>query len=240
MSAIPNEVKTDISTAKTKRNLRQFSQGLTAITNAINSLKKELEMVADSAADVREELQAKLADCFGIKGGIYRYWARDILKKARTNEEKAEANRKLIESLQMYEEGLRYEEPLGKDSYNLSNVIAVKLTLDGTLLPNLLPDISNSIELVDGQINHGGRGGQWWARADLAMFNLLCGNLKDAKEQYREFRKCGARDEDYKSVMEVLRELQESLKISESSAADPIAQAIDFLDRERGSNHQTS
>jgi tetratricopeptide (TPR) repeat protein len=222
MSAIPEAVGELKRTAKTKRNLRRYKEGHKAIDEAIDLLEKALVAAVESdppaPVEAREELQGELADCHGIKGGLYR------------------REDKLDDALREYGKGLKdYEAPLGKVSYNLSNTIAVTIIKDGSSLSGQLPTIRQGIDLVTRQLdeNIDGRRSQWWAYADLGMFYLLENRLEKAKEQYRKFKECGARDEDYKTTMEVLKELQQSLETAASPVASAIDQAHKFLDEKR-------
>jgi hypothetical protein len=145
-------------------------------------------------------------------------------------------NNRLDDSLERYQKGLKYEDELGMDSYNLSNVISLSIMKDGASLPSLLPQIERGIQLVTKQVGTeelGPRGEEWWAYADLGMFYLLQGNLEDAKREYAKFRKKGAEERDYESTIGVLRSLHDSLSKADSSVAEIIDGAIDYLSRER-------
>src|SRR5439155_26411367 len=135
------------------RNIELYEEALHKLDEAIAALAALREATEDP--EVRRTAEAELADCYGMKGGVYRRW-----------------DRKLADALKMYEAGLEYEQRLGLDSYNFSNVLATRLLLDGAALVELQPMVRQGIELVERQIAcHRAR--QWWAHADLGMFYLL-------------------------------------------------------------------
>lgn len=199
--------------AKADRNLELYEDALEKLDEAIAELTA-LHGAADDP-EVRRKAEAELADCYGMKGGVYRRW-----------------DRRLAEALKMYETGLEYEQRLGLDSYNFANVVSTRLILDGAALAEVQPLVRQGIELVERQVAQH-RGEQWWAYADLGLFYLLAGDLAKARQQYKKFRDKGARAEDYDTTKEVLAELRESLRQAGSPVAELIDQATAFLTRER-------
>jgi hypothetical protein len=173
--------------------------------------------------ELKSQLLFHLADCHGMKGGVYRRW-----------------DNHLEDALAMYRTGLEYEEQLNNNSYNRSNVIAHTLIHDGSALPSLLPTICKGIELVTEQVTVKGRGEEVWPHADLGLYCLLDGRWNEAVAHYKEFGAKGAGDDDYESALGVLRTLQQSLDRAGQAGSRPaqavgqlLAQAIELLSRQR-------
>lgn len=176
------------SNAKSLRDRKQYDRALARLDDAIDLLE------TDEARGSNDKRLSQLADCYGMKGGVLR----------RSGE--------LDKAIEMYKAGLEYEEQLGHDSYNLSNWIALSIAHHGDEeLANLAGRIAEGAVLVAEQVRlrpspkvRPDRSKQWWAWADLAMFNLLLGRVDEAIAAYRKYRDVGARREDYQTTIEVL------------------------------------
>jgi tetratricopeptide (TPR) repeat protein len=218
MSPVPDEALSLKNSARTDRNLADLEGQPEEVrkdklNEAARSLKKAVKMLEDaiptSSGAALEKVQDELADCLGMTGGIYR-------------------RLKLYpDALQFYERGLYYEKPRRKNTYNLSNVIAHRLILKPQLLHELQPMILEGLELLAEQ--QANRDGEWWFHADRGLFNLLCGEFDRAIECYEAFKKRGPGPKDYKSTMDVLAELQNSLEEEGDEVANLISDAIEYL-----------
>lgn len=197
-----NEIK---DSARASRNLGMYDDALTELDRAIRMLEGE------RASAPTAEVDAQLADCYGLKGGTYR--RADDLENA----------------LKMYQSGLEYERALQKDSYNLSNTIALSIMRDGHALERSQKQLQDAIALVDAQIKTGGRQNQWWAYADLGLFYLLVGRVDEALRQYARFQEKGAGGPDYDTTIGVLDKIHESLQRTASDRAAIVKHAIDYL-----------
>lgn len=170
--------------------------------------------------EYKRALARELADCYGMLGGIYR-------RKA--EQEGSESN--LKDAATMYERGLQSE---ADDSYNLSNSLVISILLDPSSLEEKQIEIKDAISKVQTQIR-GQRRDQWWAWADLGLFNLLIGDIFAAQDAYKQFISLGARSSDCKSVIAVLRNLYAVLSTVGSPFAQSVAQSMEdailFLSR---------
>src|SRR2546423_13579872 len=106
--------------AQANRNLGLYEEALLDLSEAVERGEEACGKLGDTDPEFRGRLLRQIADCYGIMGGIYRRW-----------------DNRLDDALQMYRKGLQFEQELGLDSYNLSNVIAVSLMRDGNTLPDL-------------------------------------------------------------------------------------------------------
>ena len=87
--------------------------------------------------------------------------------------------------------------------------------IDPTNLEEKRPKIQEGIKKIEEQVQ-GKRRDQWWAWADLGLFNVLMGNDEAAFNAYGHFTELGARAQDYESTLTVLSQLLDSLQTSES------------------------
>jgi hypothetical protein len=192
------------------------------LDQAINQLLP-VHKVADET--YKETLSRELADCYGMKGGIYRRWsmvdeedAKDLLQK----------------SAEMYNEGRKYEI---NDSYNLFNSIVIVILLDPENIEAQYPRINECIEVIQRQVR-GPRIDQWWAWADLGLCNLLLEKEGEAHHAYERFTRLGPRPQDYDSTLSVLKNLKTALQEVYNPLSRLIAESIQrtivFLRGKRG------
>jgi tetratricopeptide (TPR) repeat protein len=217
MSQVVEEIKRLKDSAKGNRNFGQYEDALADLDAAIALAQKALDEGATDDPGQKTDLLLQLADCYGMKGGVYRRF-----------------DGRLDDALAMYRSGLEYEQQLQVNTYNLSNVIAISLVKDGAALPSLLPLIGDGIRMLGIQVQEGGcRTQEWWAYADLGLFYLLCGRWGEAREQYARFRDKGAEEDDYDTTIGVLQGVGDSLRRAQSPIAPLVEKAIDFLSRQR-------
>ena len=202
------ELKEDAKTSKVKairmKDTRKLDQALEELNEAIDLLKEEYNRIKNNKveyAQYKNDLYQELADCYGMKGGIYR-------RKALLGHDR----KYLVDSARMYKQGLKYEI---NDSYNLSNSVVIPILIDPTNLEEKRPKIQEGIKKIEEQVQ-GKRRDQWWAWADLGLFNVLMGNDEAAFKAYGHFTELGARAQDYESTLTVLSQLLDSLQTSES------------------------
>lgn len=199
--------------AKANRDFDELEEALNDLNKAISYLIPIDAQVEDG--DYKTALRRELADCYGMMGGIYRRLAN-----------KGDLKRNLEESAEMYRKGLVYEID---DSYNLSNSVVIPILIDPLNLKKQQKEIREGIKLIQEQVR-GKRKDQWWAWADLGLFNLLIGDDAEALKAYRHFTKVGARAQDYESTLSVLRELKDVLHETEATVAQSIENIIEFLE----------
>ena len=97
--------------------------------------------------------------------------------------------------------------------------------IDPTNLEEKRPEIQEGIKKIEEQVQ-GKRRDQWWAWADLGLFNVLMGNDEAAFNAYGHFTELGARAQDYESTLTVLSQLLDSLQTSDTSTSKQVAQSI--------------
>jgi tetratricopeptide (TPR) repeat protein len=178
------------SRAAAERNRGRLDRAQQRLDEAIGALQ---QLRADTTLDFRsqQEVQAELADTFGMKGGVHR----------REN--------RLDAALDAYRDGLALEQEGGTSTYNLGNVIALSIVELGIPpeAPLVSDYLSRGIELLS-QATRSDRRDEWWAWADLAQFFLLAGQPDKAREAYAEGRRqAGPSNEEIKRHSEVLLEL---------------------------------
>lgn len=204
--------------AKFHRDFDDFDQAHQAIDKAIQALKPEYERVKDQTQPgiqaYKKDLIRQLADTYGIKGGLYR------------------RQEKLEQSEEMYRAGLTFEQKLDEDSYCLSNSIVIPILQDPRNLEKQSGHINRALGTIQHQVTTT-RADQWWAWADLGLFNLLTGHSDAALRAYEQYELTGARRQDYDSTISVLADLKASL----SKISDPLTRhfdrAIEYLQSQR-------
>src|SRR5260370_5748070 len=184
---------------------------------AIEDIDEAIQLLNDEAAHTEDDnymatLRRELADCYGMMGGIYR---RKSLQDNPTEN--------LKKSLNMYEKGKVYETD---SSYNLSNTIVISILIDPKNLEMQQSTILDGIKTIQEQVR-GKRGDQWWAWADLGLFNVLAGYNKAAFDAYEHFTLLGARTKDYETTISVLLQLRERLKGAEFKSSKEVSQLIE-------------
>lgn len=204
--------------AKFHRDFDDFGQAHEAIKKAIDALEPEYERVKGQTQpgiqEYKKDLMRQLADTYGIKGGLYR----------RQGE--------LEQSEEMYREGLTYEQELDEDSYCLSNSIVIPILRDPRNLEKQRGDINRALGTIQHQVTTT-RADQWWAWADLGLFNLLTGHSDAALRAYEQYELTGARRQDYDSTISVLADLKASLSKISHPLAEHIDRAIEYLESQR-------
>ncbi len=195
-----------IMDARSNRDLNKFDAALSDLGHAIKLLETKL---VDVRGVDREIIVGKLADCLGMQGGVLRRMG------------------KHPEALAKFQAGLVYEQSLGKDTYNLSNVVAERVIASPASLPQLLDtviaDFYNQLEAQKKD-----RDNQWWYHADWGMYHLLHGKYGDAEQSYKRFGN-KLRKRDYEAILGVLQRMRAALEPVNAPIAEKIAKAIDFL-----------
>lgn len=212
MTVDTRTIEQAIKDARNNRDVfEDFSEAIKDLEHAIKLLKAQLASNALDAIE-REKAVACLADCLGMQGGV--------LRRKNTGEAYAAA-------LAIYTEGLAQERSLGKDTYNLGNVIAETLIAS----PNSLSEIQRTLikefhDRLKAQSKE--RDGQWWYHADWALYHLLSGKYGDAETSYERFGN-KPRRRDYEAILGVLRRLRAAIEPVDSLIAGQVARAIAFL-----------
>jgi tetratricopeptide (TPR) repeat protein len=171
---------------------------------------------------MRFKLARELADCYGIKGGIYRRQG------------------KLEDAKAMYEAGFKYEQDYNiPDTYNRTNVIVLRLLLDPGDHKALGQTIEECRVIIQDQVK-GKNKNKWWAWADLGLLNLLSVNLKEtdrrafyrkeAHNAYEQFKNSGAGMQHFESTVEVLKQLKQSFEKVDKATASLIQTEIGWLE----------
>lgn len=213
--------------AKTNRDFEDYEEALDELNESTDVLLeprlKNLETKGPEQVEQYEkwryELARELADCYGMKGGLYR---------RKGDLENAEM---------MYKEGSRYERDYKiPDSYNRTNAIVLQLLRDPNLHETLQAEIREARESVQEQVE-GKRRDEWWAWADLGMLYLLeknhegTQNLNKACGAYEQFKNKGARKHHFESSISVLQLLKEHLEEVNITTASQVQEAIAYLER---------
>jgi len=188
--------------AKANRDFGDLEEALDHLREATGLLEPHAENT-----EYRTKIRQELADCYGMMGGIYRRQG------------------KLEEAGNKYRRGLHYEDD---DSYNLSNSVVIPILIDPLRLESQQTKtrIEDGITIVQEQVR-GRRKDEWWAWADLGLFNLLQGNKKAALEAYSQFGKVGARPQDYESTILVLNNLLDKLQTAGSPSVKSVAESVE-------------
>jgi tetratricopeptide (TPR) repeat protein len=183
--------------------------------DAVMMLEQHLEELTEDSpllADDRKEAARRLSDYWGRLGGIYR----------RADQ--------IPDAIDAYEHGMKLEQRYRlDDSYNLTNWIVLQVLDKPARLEALSKQLEEAIALIQLQVE-GPRRDQWWAWADLGLVCLLAGRVQESRRAYDRFQQAGARRTDYKSVLDVLRSLQEQLEPSRPKLAAEFATTIETLE----------
>lgn len=161
----------------------------------------------------RHQLAVQLADCYGMKGGIYRRMAR------------------YDESIKMHDLGSKYEKEPSynlSNSYNRTNSIAVRILKEPDNLPLLKEEIAEMVEIVKKQTEQERRA-EWWAWADLGELLLLHGKQTEALQAFKQLKSTGARIQDYDITRKMLEELASSLQKQHNQLATDIVEVARYL-----------
>jgi hypothetical protein len=210
---LKDHAKLDIDRATRDRNNIDFERlrekALPRLEKAINLLEEEYRGIEDG--QYKNDLRLELADCYGIKGGVYRRLS-----------EGGDVKANLEEAAEMYKTGHFYEID---DSYNLSNSVVIPILIDPENLERKQPDIEQGLEKIE-ELVRGEKKYDYWAWTDLGLFNLLRNNYSTAKVAYEQATQLGARTQNYKSTLSVLEQLERTLKYATSPMAESVAQSI--------------
>ena len=198
-----------------------FEQALESLDPAIQLLTEAMEDTEDQSA-LLQKLAIQLADCYGMKGGLYRRLARYDKSM-------------LDESIKMYDIGCEIE--LNKtygvsNSYNLTNSIVVRILKDPNNLLSQREKILEAIQIVRKQVE-AERKYEWWAWSDLGELNLLAGRTEEFIPAYEKFKLAGARAQDYDSTINVLRELAQALHETAPAISEGILVTVTYLNKNK-------
>jgi hypothetical protein len=223
LSEVEKRIETLKDTSKLFRDFGDFRAALEPLDEGIELLRSQLNSIdatSENAVDRQLALKKGMADLFGMKGGIYRRTA--MASKG------AGRDRNLKRAEKMYATGARLEH---NDSYNLTNSIVIPLIHHPAQLDALKDKILAARVTVESQREE--RKNQWWFWADLALLNLLAGDLQPAWYAYKQYSSVGARVKDFDSTVAVLRDLQTTWPSGEMH--DRLTRAIAFLETEKAS-----
>jgi tetratricopeptide (TPR) repeat protein len=181
----------------------------------LEKVAKELQLMAASMAageNAGVEIRAELADTYGMEGGVLRRLG--DLKGA----------------LHAYEAGKAEEEKDNSSTYNLGNVIVLKIQLGEASRrdDDMQRDIKTTIDRLKRQIT-GARSDEWWAWADLGQFYLLQGNFGEADQAYEQGRRTGPTVAEYRRHLDVLRELCRDLAPREPVFTSRLSEFVNKL-----------
>lgn len=214
--------------AQTNRDFEDYPDALQDLDDAIlclDSALRELEGKDPGEVEHFETLRLKLAreiaDCYGMKGGIYR------------------RQEKLEDAEAMYGEGGKYEHDYNiPDTYNRTNVIVLRLLRHPKDHEALGAIIRASRDIVQDQVK-GKNKNKWWAWADFGLLSLLSVNLKgtehpalyrkEAHYAYEQFKKNGAGMQHFESTIDVLKQLKQGFMKADEATALLIQEEIDYL-----------
>jgi hypothetical protein len=203
--------------AKNERDFEDYEQALRTLDEAIRLLDSSEAQITEP----RSRLDSELADCWGMKGGVQRRWARS------SSGERAEHLRQAILA---YDEGYKHEGE--SNSYNMVNRLLTRVMAGagaGVEMDPTIPrlDLQSELEKVEGRIrpqlaSH--RRGDYWALADLALVDLLL-ERSDAESAYAGYFAQSPPAFAHQSVLSVLEELIESPYVHNTE----IAKAVQLL-----------
>jgi len=186
--------------AKNERDFEDYEQALGTLDEAIRLLDSSEARITEP----RSRLDSELADCWGMKGGVQRRWARSS---------SGERSEHLRQAILAYDEGYKHEGE--SNSYNMVNRLLTRVMAGpGVETDPTIPrlDLRAELEKCEGRIrpqlaSH--RRGDYWALADLALLDLLL-SRGDAGSAYAGFIAQSPPAFAYQSVLSVLEELSES------------------------------
>jgi hypothetical protein len=215
-------------------------RGLKGYPRAVELLREAIELgkpcLAESTiGEFRAQVAAELADCHGLLGGIERRWALDGPSEHREDH--------LLASISAYDEGFKLEddEQYGiVNSYNRVNRLMVRLLLrpelldsdgavnvgGGTTPLDVRKELVTTASTIAEQLA-GPRRGDYWAMADLAMTQVMLGQV-DPVTAYAKLNAASPADYVYTSALTGLRPLAE-LPLRTSPA---LRDAVRLLEKE--------
>ena len=204
--------KLDIDRATQDKNNIDFKKlldsALSRLTTAIKMLEADYEESADE--NYKDKLRRQLADCYGIKGGVFRRLA-----------EEGDAKANLEKAAGMYDEGRQYETD---NSYNLSNSVIIPILIDPEKLEKQQEQtkINSGIKKIE-ELVRGKRKYDWWVWTDLGLLKLLRNDYQGARGAYEQATQLGASSTNYKSTLSALEQLSRTLSGSPSPTARSVA-----------------
>jgi hypothetical protein len=209
--------------AKAAREFNDFDAAIGKLDQAIELLEQERNAMAGLPAEEKSTMDSQLsrefADCYGMKGGVYRRAAMAATGANRDSQlEMAET---------MYKKGAEFEQD---DSYNLTNAIVLGFLRRPAQTAELEERAARARVIVEGQVK-GARATQWWAWADLGLLSLLVKDFDRAAYAYQQFGRTGAQARDYQSTINVLRDLNATS--TDKAMQQLFADAIALLERQK-------
>ena len=193
------------ASAKDARDDREWPRAVRFLDRALTTLK---EMVPPGGQSPGPEIDAELADTYGMVGGVERRWGLDVPEPERTGH--------LEKSVDAYDEGFVYERRLDTGhapTYNRMNRIVGRALIRPEVLDTGEPKLDIGRELTEiervlaGQLDRTRRGDPW-AQCDLIMARLLAGAPVDSA--IRTLGTMRARRFVYDSLLDTLKPLTES------------------------------
>src|ERR1700693_4132274 len=166
------QVTTLKESAKANRDFSDYESALEDLNQAVEVLMQEASTTHEDS--YKDHIDRELADCYGMKGGIFR-------RLAQTKQSDAKLFKLYLEKAKdCYKNGKEFEKD---DSYNLSNFIIINILIDPMQLIYQQPSIADVLAKIQEQVM-GKRRDQWWAWSDLGLFKLLSGDKQGALEAY--------------------------------------------------------
>ena len=197
------------------RNREKFTDAIAKLDEAIDELDRLADALRGDAPQLAR-VRSELADTWGARGGVQRR-APDMAA-----------------ALRDYKKGLDAErlDPERKSSYNLGNVISLKI-LGGQSIedPDLKAEIDEAIRSLrthsagtQGDLAQakwdGARADDWWAAADLGQFLLLRGDFGQARLAYEHGLENAPKQSDIERHLYVLRDLLSKVEPTPGPRAD--------------------
>jgi hypothetical protein len=217
-----DQVPLTLEKVKVFRQLGQLGRAEEMLQPIIESLESELRLMDQREHEGRLEnfelkrrnrIASKLADCYGIQGGLRR--RSGALKGALSS---YESGRKI-------EQNSRYDI---SDSYNLVNEVLLRILNNPAEIFSLGSVIEKAESIVATQVRSD-RHDQWWAWADLGMLKLLAGKPTEAEDAYKQYWALGARDSDFASTRATLEECRDALATVAPDLSQSVTLMIDKL-----------
>lgn len=203
-----NDPLSEVLKLKEKASALRNRERYDAALQALGEAERRLHALLTAAAGDERLLalvRAELGDTLGMKGGVHR----------RRNELEA--------ALADYQAGVRAEGADSKSTYNLGNAVLLSILLQ----PSSIDDgtLHETIDVLLQRLRaqtEGPRADEWWAWADLAQFELLCGQDGAARLALMKGLSTGPSASEFQRPLDVLTEVGDKLK----SAGHPRAAGI--------------
>jgi hypothetical protein len=220
--------------AKNRRDFDRMEEAIQLVTKAIDQLRRPLSEPLRTPNE-EADLNAELADCYGILGGIYRRWAFADLQDRESRQEK------LRLSYQAYDNGFLCEQKSGKpNSYNRLNRLIGRIFYNPTWLSKtgdlneerkfLIDELKKSEHLIENQLLSQ-RNKDVWALADIALIKTLL-TEEDPVKLFSPFVSESPDLAAFSSVLSVLKPMSQL----EIDMKPRLMSAILFLERVSGNN----